>query len=108
MEIPDEVNHPIVVERGNTGSVVLNCDYDVTEEGEKAQLEIKWYFNDEPAPFYIWVPSGGRKPQLIGSEFENHVDLEYVANEVNLNEEPYFHKILKLIKIFSAFEKCYI
>jgi hypothetical protein len=75
LEIPDDVSHPIIIERGNTGSVVLDCDYDVTEEGEKAQLEVKWYFNDEPSPFYIWVPSGGRKPQLVSISSTFYVQL---------------------------------
>ena len=64
------------------GSVVLNCDYDFSDEVEKPQVEIKWYFEDDPVPFYIWVPAGGRKPQIIGSLFQDRVDTDYVANEV--------------------------
>ena len=33
----------------------------------------------------MWVPSGGRKPQLVNPEFEGHVDLDYLASEVQQN-----------------------
>ena len=45
--------------------IVLDCDFDY-DESEKSQLDIKWYFNDEPSPFYQWIPSSRAKPQLIG------------------------------------------
>ena len=45
--------------------IVLDCDFDY-DESEKSQLDIKWYFNNEPSPFYQWIPSSRAKPQLIG------------------------------------------
>ena len=38
LEVREDVTQPIILELGTTGSVMLECDYDVTEEGEKAQL----------------------------------------------------------------------
>ena len=35
-------------------NVILNCDYDFDEE-EAQQLEIKWYFRKDPAPFFQWI-----------------------------------------------------
>ena len=43
---------PPVVEEGEE-QVVLDCPFTFTEEAEEEeQLELKWYFNDSPAPFY--------------------------------------------------------
>ena len=35
-------------------NIILNCDYHFDEE-EAQQLEIKWYFNKDPAPFFQWI-----------------------------------------------------
>ena len=66
----------------------MRCDYEFSDDLERPQLEIKWYFNDDPVPFYIWVPAGGRPPQIIGSYFEDHVDVGYVGDEVK-SQAPY-------------------
>lgn len=67
------------LEIGKDDSAVLDCDFEVTTEEEKAQLDIKWYFNRSHASFVQWIPSTGRKPQFISSSgFDlNHLDLEY-------------------------------
>ena len=41
-----------MVEEGED-QVVLECPFTFTQEEESEdQLELKWYFNDSPAPFY--------------------------------------------------------
>ena len=50
---PDQVSIPRTVEVGEE-NVILNCDYHFDEE-EAQQLEIKWYFNKDPAPFFQWI-----------------------------------------------------
>ena len=52
-EIVLKVSIPRTVEVGEE-NIILNCDYHFDEE-EAAQLEIKWYFNKDPAPFFQWI-----------------------------------------------------
>ena len=42
---------PSLVKYGTMGEVLLDCDFDHSEEEEK-QLEVKWYHNDEHSPFF--------------------------------------------------------
>ena len=48
-----QVSIPRTVEVGEE-NIILNCDYHFDEE-EAQQLEIKWYFNKDPAPFFQWI-----------------------------------------------------
>lgn len=56
--------------------ILLDCDFDY-DPLEKVQLDIKWYFEDEPTPFYQWVPDRMSKPQIIGDKFRNFIDLDH-------------------------------
>ena len=70
---------PSVVEVGSE-NVVLDCNYKF-EESEASELEVKWYFNEDPSPFLQWI--AGRKdsvPQVIGSIFEDKIDLSYTVS----------------------------
>ena len=57
-----ELSVPELVELGSE-NVVLDCDYDY-DEREKMELDIKWYFNDSPSPFFQWVPGQLKRPQV--------------------------------------------
>ena len=71
---------PSVVEVGSE-NVVLDCNYSF-EEAEAEQLEVKWYFNEDPAPFFQWIAGmEGSEPQIIGSLFEDKIDLSFMASE---------------------------
>ena len=50
MEI-HKLSVPSLVKYGTMGEVLLDCDFDHSEEEEK-QLEVKWYHNDEHSPFF--------------------------------------------------------
>jgi len=66
---------PSAVESGSQPHVILDCDYDLSES-ERSQVDVKWYFRDDPQPFFQWLP--GRPPQAIGELFENgRLDLSY-------------------------------
>ena len=69
---------PPVVEAG-VHDIVLDCEYEYTEE-EKNQLDIKWYFNNNPEPIYQWLPMTSG-PQVIGDQFRHHLDLDYQVNK---------------------------
>ena len=62
-----ELSVPELVELGSE-NVVLDCDYDY-DEREKMELDIKWYFNDSPSPFFQWVPGQLKRPQVSGLTF---------------------------------------
>ena len=73
-----ELDVPSLVEYGSE-NILLDCDFDY-DENEKVQLDIKWYFNSEPTPFYQWVPEKMARPQIIGDKFKHHVDLDHVVH----------------------------
>lgn len=73
---------PGVVEEGSE-NVLLDCNFNYNES-EADQLEVKWYFNQDPAPFCQWIAGrADTKPQLIGDLFEDKVDLSYTAGSNN-------------------------
>ncbi len=74
-----EIRHmqvPKVVESGTLPFVILDCNYDMAA-AEGNQVDVKWFFNDDPQPFYQWIP--GRPPQAIGELFKNKLDLNYAV-----------------------------
>ncbi|XP_067012261.2 uncharacterized protein [Anabrus simplex] len=52
--------------RNGSGGALLDCEYSLRQEELKPDsgLVIKWFFNNEPAPVYQWIP--GQKPQEMG------------------------------------------
>ncbi len=56
-----EMRVPSVIESGTQDFVILDCDYDLSER-EAAQMDVKWFFGNDPQPFFQWIP--GRKPQV--------------------------------------------
>ena len=71
---------PSVVEVGSE-NVVLDCNYNYDQE-EASELEVKWYFNEDPSPFLVWI--AGRpesSPQVIGSMFEGKIDVNYTVTD---------------------------
>ena len=85
---------PPPLEFGSVEEVVLNCDYDLSEE-ERPQLDIKCYFKDDIVPFLQWIPGGGRRPQLIEPTiFQGHVDLNFRVDE----DEHKAYSALKIVE----------
>ena len=72
----DNVMVPPVVEEGET-YVILDCPFTFNYD-EEEYLELKWYFNDSPSPFYQWIPgSDDNTPQVIGDMWKEKMDLNY-------------------------------
>ena len=88
-----ELTVPSVVELGSE-NILLDCDFDYDAD-EKVQLDIKWYFENEPSPFYQWVPEKMARPQIIGEKFRQHVDLDHVVTH---NDSHKRHRALLLKK----------
>ena len=77
-----ELNVPKTVEKGSE-NIMLDCNFNYNES-EADQLEVKWYFNQDPAPFCQWIAGrSDSKPQLIGSQFVDAVDLSYTSGQNN-------------------------
>lgn len=72
-----QMSVPSEVESGSAPFVILDCDYDLSES-ESNQVDVKWFFGDDPQPFYQWLP--GRPPQAIGDFFKNRIDLSYAVD----------------------------
>nr|XP_040569180.1 uncharacterized protein LOC121118656 [Lepeophtheirus salmonis] len=83
---------PAVVESGREPHVILDCDYDIGDN-EGSQIDVKWYFKDDPQPFYQWLP--GRNPQTIGDLFKGRIDLSFVVDEKNGFKR---HRAIKIIR----------
>lgn len=88
---------PSAVESGSQPHVILDCDYDLSES-ERSQVDVKWYFRDDPQPFFQWLP--GRPPQAIGELFENgRLDLSYeVDTQPGEKKEFKKHRALKIMR----------
>lgn len=71
-----QMHVPAEVESGSVPFVILDCDYDLAES-ESNQVDVKWFFRDDPQPFYQWLP--GRPPQAIGELFKNRIDLSHAV-----------------------------
>ena len=77
-----ELTVPGVVEEGSE-NVLLDCNFSYNDT-EEEQLEIKWYFNSDPAPFCQWIAGKEEsRPQLIGEMFRDKVDLSFTAGHTN-------------------------
>ena len=83
---------PEVVESGVEDHIILDCLYEYGKS-EAAQIDVKWFFGDDPQPFYQWLP--GRRPQTIGELFRNRIDLDY---EVESDDEYLRHRAVKLLR----------
>ena len=70
----DEVLVPAVVEAG-AEEAVLDCPFTFSQE-EEDQLEVRWFFNSSPTPFYQWSPGMGD----LGPQVKRSVDIcRYLA-----------------------------
>ena len=70
----EEVLVPAVVEAG-AEEAVLDCPFTFSQE-EEDQLEVRWFFNSSPTPFYQWSPGMGD----LGPQVKRRVDIcRYLA-----------------------------
>ena len=70
----EEVLVPAVVEAG-AEEAVLDCPFTFSQE-EEDQLEVRWFFNSSPTPFYQWSPGMGD----LGPQVNRRVDIcRYLA-----------------------------
>ena len=56
-------------------------------------MDVKWFFGNDPQPFFQWLP--GRPPQTIGELFKDRLDLSY---EVADSDQFRKHRAIKILK----------
>ena len=82
------------MESGKKNHVILDCDYDISSESEGQQVDVKWFFRNDPEPFFQWLP--GRAPQAKGNLFSNgRLDLTYEVEGGNRFQK---HRALKIMR----------
>jgi len=79
VEIRD-VRMPSSVRSNSDESVMMSCDYDVSDE-EAAAMDVKWYHERDPQPFFQWIP-GRSEPQVLGELFRGKIDLDFQVRVV--------------------------
>jgi len=92
-----------VVESGKKSHFTLDCDYDIFSESEGAQVDVKWFFRNDPKPFFQWLP--GRAPQAKGNLFSNgRLDLTYKEEGGNRFQK---HRVLKILRLTAELRGTY-
>eukprot|EP00095_Tigriopus_kingsejongensis_P006886 maker-scaffold125_size330479-snap-gene-0.13 protein:Tk06886 transcript:maker-scaffold125_size330479-snap-gene-0.13-mRNA-1 annotation:"PREDICTED: uncharacterized protein LOC103514618" len=94
---------PPVIEVGSHSHIILDCDYDLSEQ-EARQVDVKWFFNNDPQPFFQWLP--GRPPQTVGELFRNRLDLTYSVQGAHKYKKHRALKILHPTTELSGVYKC--
>ena len=85
-----KIDIPAAVEVGSE-NIVLDCPFTYTD-AEEDSLEVKWYFNEAPAPFFQWIAGiAGSQPMLIGHLFQDKLDL---SHSVSSNPQQRYRAIL--------------
>ena len=69
---PVTIRGPTAIQSSQQPWVELSCSFSF-EAMEHKQLDLKWYFDEQEEPFLQWIPSSGRKPQMIGSTFRGRL-----------------------------------
>ena len=90
-----EVSIPRTVEIGQE-NIILNCDYHFDQE-EAQQLEIKWYFNKDPSPFFQWI--AGLPDAKVGFIYSVSVDNCVHKIETFQNESPALTRHVLMCKV---------
>ena len=94
---------PSVIESGALPYVILDCNYDIYEQ-EGRHVDVKWFFGDDPQPFYQWIP--GRRPQTRGDLFEGRLDLSYSIERAHRFKKHRALKIIRPTTELSGMYKC--
>ena len=84
-----ELSVPSLVEYNASDHVILDCDYDLSED-DSGSTVVNWLFEEK---HYImqWI-IGRKPPQLIDQDFKEHVDLGFSVDV----DSARAHRALKL------------
>ena len=56
-------------------TLVFHCDYKV-EEDKIPELDIKWYYNDSPSPFMVFLPQHWNQPQILEDNLRDIIEMD--------------------------------
>ncbi|XP_054712667.1 uncharacterized protein LOC129222214 [Uloborus diversus] len=68
---------PRWVQNGTEDSVVLDCEYNYSEEEDK-RLVVKWFLNDDPQPIYQWIPE--LKQRFASPRLQGKLNMAYTVS----------------------------
>ena len=55
-------------------TLVFHCDYKV-EKDKISELDIKWYYNDSPSPFMVFLPQHWNQPQILEDNLRDIIEM---------------------------------
>ncbi|XP_023231943.1 uncharacterized protein LOC111631847 [Centruroides sculpturatus] len=70
---------PRWVENGTEESVVLDCEYDLSDSD--SHIVVKWFLNDDPEPIYQWIPE--LKARYASSRIKGRLNWDYTVSPSN-------------------------
>lgn len=71
---------PRWVENGTEESVVLDCEYDLSD-GD-SHIFIKWFLNNDPEPIYQWIPELGTR--VASTKIRERLNWDYTVSPSNV------------------------
>ncbi|KAG8196349.1 hypothetical protein JTE90_013832 [Oedothorax gibbosus] len=67
---------PRWVQNGTEDSVVLDCEYNYSEEDRR--LVVKWFLNDDPEPIYQWIPE--LEQRYASDRVKGKLNMDYMVS----------------------------
>ncbi|XP_015918021.1 uncharacterized protein [Parasteatoda tepidariorum] len=67
---------PRWVQNGTEDSVVLDCEYNYSDEDQR--LVVKWFLNDDPQPIYQWIPELNQR--YASEKVKGKLNMDYTVS----------------------------
>ncbi|XP_022241860.1 uncharacterized protein LOC111085817 isoform X1 [Limulus polyphemus] len=67
---------PPCIQSGSQESVVLDCEYNLTEKDKS--MVVKWFLNNDPEPIYQWIPE--LNSRHFSYRLEGRVNMKYTVS----------------------------
>ncbi|XP_035232434.1 uncharacterized protein LOC118204214, partial [Stegodyphus dumicola] len=95
---------PRWVQNGTEDSIVLDCEYDYTEEDYR--LVVKWFLNDDPQPIYQWIPELNLRS--ASSRLQGRLNMDYTVSPSSKNTRYRALNILRPTTELSGRYSCHV
>ena len=56
-------------------TLTFHCDY-MVDKDKIPELDIKWYFNNSPSPFMVFLPQHWNQPQILEDNFREIIEMD--------------------------------
>ncbi|PRD36676.1 UNVERIFIED_CONTAM: hypothetical protein NCL1_07870 [Trichonephila clavipes] len=67
---------PRWVQNGTEDSVVLDCEYNYSDDDKR--LVVKWFLNDDPEPIYQWIPELNQR--YASERVKSKLNMDYTVS----------------------------